>query len=596
MRFGGPSLRWRLSWLLATTAVLTVSAFGIVAYRSARNASVDAADVRLRVGLTQLRTLTEQGAENLLDALQKAAHDPVLVEAVRHPAAPGTAVGDVMKKLRGNNTAAGSAVEVVDARGRLVARLPEGSTLADPPPTFAQRAEIGPLFEQEGGQFFYATVPVLDEGVRIGGIRLTRPLQINSQSQRIIETILGEDSSFMIGNRDGRIWSSGGEQQFPLEPGLAGEYNRGGRRMVGLAMNVEHTPWMFVVDVPLATAIGPARALILPFAITGSLIAIAGALVGFRASGRIARPLSELTAAAEAIARGERTVPLVATGRGDEVGRLARAFASMSTSVHLVRDQLEAEVGARSEELSAAVERLRKVDRELKANERFAAVGRVSGRIGHELRNPLGVMSTVVLLIDSLPDASPKLREYAALLREQIALSDRIISDVLDQARATTLQRVPVDLRAFLDGLVDRSAVPPGVETRVRMPAHVPTLVFDKDRVGQIVWNLISNAAQAMDGRGTVTVSAQLADSRLAIDVCDTGPGVSAADAERIFDPLYTTKSNGVGLGLSVSRAAARAHGGDLSVRNPGERGACIRLEIAVEYTDAVAATSSTAS
>lgn len=589
MRFGGPSLRWRLSWLLAATAVLTVSAFGIVAYRSARNASVDAADVRLRVGLTQLRTLTEQGAENLLDALQKAAHDPVIVGAVRDARAPmDNAVTEALKKLRGNNTSAGSVVELADSKGRMIARLPATASddPASAPMTFAPRAEIGPLFDRDGDQFFYASVPILDEGQRIGGIRLTRPLVLTQQSQRIIETILGEDSSFMIGNRDGRIWSDAGEQNFPLQTELAGEYERGGRRMVGLGMNVEHTPWMFVVDLPLSAAIRPARALIFPFAVTGALIALAGALVGFRASGRIARPLSELTAAAEAIARGDRFVPLTVTDRSDEIGRLSRAFASMSASVYLVRDQLEAEVGARSAELSEAVERLRHVDRELKANERFAAVGRVSGRIGHELRNPLGVMSTVVLLIDSLPDASPKLREYAALLREQIALSDRIISDVLDQARATTLQRVPVDVPSFVHGLVNRSAVPAGIETHVRMPRHLPTLVFDKDRVGQIVWNLVSNAVQAMDGRGTVTVSVQLGEGRLLFDVCDSGPGVAAADAERIFDPLFTTKANGVGLGLSVSRAAARAHGGDLTVQNPGERGACFRLEIAVEFTD----------
>ena len=112
----------------------------------------------------------------------------------------------------------------------------------------------------------------------------------------------------------------------------------------------------------------------------------------------------------------------------------------------------------------------------------------------------------------------------------------------------------------------------------------MPPVALDRDHVGQIVWNLISNAAQAIQGHlkrpGTITVGAHVSDGRLRIEICDSGPGLAESEVERIFEPMYTTKVHGVGLGLSISRAFARASGGDLFVSTTSGTGACFVLDL----------------
>jgi signal transduction histidine kinase len=312
------------------------------------------------------------------------------------------------------------------------------------------------------------------------------------------------------------------------------------------------------------------------------VVAVLVGLLGLRLSRGISQPLEDLTEAAEAIARGEREVSLAAINRGDEIGRLARAFGTMATSVQAVRDRLESEADARGGELRGAVDRLRDLHEELHRSERLAALGLLSGSVGHELRNPLSVMSNVVFLIDALPESSPRVKEYAALLREQIRLSDRIISDLLERARSTEPVRVRVEIPAMLDDLITRANVPPGIDVERGFGPPFPAVWIDRDRVGQVVWNLITNAVQAMDGRGRLSVTAQVANGRLRIEVRDTGKGIAEADLDRVFQPMYTTRPDGVGLGLAISREFARAEGGDLTVSSIEGAGTSLVLELPI--------------
>jgi signal transduction histidine kinase len=105
---------------------------------------------------------------------------------------------------------------------------------------------------------------------------------------------------------------------------------------------------------------------------------------------------------------------------------------------------------------------------------------------------------------------------------------------------------------------------------------------MDKDHVGQIVWNLINNAVQAMHASGTLTIAADIQGGRLRIEVRDSGPGIAAADADKVFQPLFTTKPQGVGLGLSISRAFARSSGGDLTFEDAPGGGASFVIDLPV--------------
>ena len=132
----------------------------------------------------------------------------------------------------------------------------------------------------------------------------------------------------------------------------------------------------------------------------------------------------------------------------------------------------------------------------------------------------------------------------------------------------------------LLDELLMNVPMPTTVEVRRRYKHTLPGLMLDRDQVGQIVWNLVTNAVQAMAGRGSITVDADVVSGLLRISVQDSGPGVPATDIERIFEPMYTTKPDGVGLGLSICRKLARASGGDLLLTSAGTPGACFVLEL----------------
>lgn len=584
------SLRWRLSWLLASTAVLTVTAFGLFAYIAARDAAIESTHARLRSALVQINAITELGGISQLELLRTVAHHPAVADTLTSENGDANGESSVhleeaLLPLRGSTPTAqaSTVVELVGPGGGIRKVLPADAHAPDSPPPLALTPDgaVGPLFVRDGALYFQSAVS-LESGQ--GGIRVTRQVGAGSANRRIATNLLGPEAVLLVGNQDGVLWAGAEQVHHPGARERPTRYRRNGTTWLSSAAAVKQTPWLYAVELPESVALAPARALIMPLVGTGLAIALVGIVVGLRMGRRIATPLEDLTSAAEAIARGDRDVHLPAVTRQDEVGRLARAFGTMATNIRAVHDRLESEVDTRTEELSTAVARLRTLDEELRKSERFAEIGRLSGSVGHELRNPLGVMTTVVVMIDGMPDASPKLKEYARLLREQLRLSERIITDVLDRARSGAPVHSVGDVTELLDDIVRRTSVPAHITVERKDVLPLPPVALDRDHVGQIVWNLITNAAQAIEGHmqrpGTITVGAVVREGRLHIEVCDTGPGLTAADAEKIFEPMYTTKAAGVGLGLSISRAFARASGGDLFVAPPRGTGACFVLDL----------------
>jgi signal transduction histidine kinase len=186
-------------------------------------------------------------------------------------------------------------------------------------------------------------------------------------------------------------------------------------------------------------------------------------------------------------------------------------------------------------------------------------------------------MTNALYVIEQcLPDAPQLVREYLDLLRGQIAASERIVGDLLDTARVRAPQAEDVDLRAFVDAQLQRLGPTAGVTIDVRIGEEVPAARMDPTQLAQVLLNLVTNGVQAMgEGEGgTLTIEAATvdADDRVRLAVRDTGPGIPSDVLERIFEPLFTTKARGLGLGLWVSQSLATANGATLEVTSrPGE-------------------------
>jgi len=237
----------------------------------------------------------------------------------------------------------------------------------------------------------------------------------------------------------------------------------------------------------------------------------------------------------------------------------------MAREVRDSRHRLEHEAAERTRELRAALDQLATAQEAFARREKLAVLGQLAGGVGHELRNPLGVMSNAIYYLDAIqPDAPENVRNYLNLLRQQVELSTKIINDLLDFSRVAPAQRRAVELAAIVDEQLARIPAMPGVRFDVDLPDELPPVDVDPVQIGQIVYNLLTNAVQAIGRNGTITLRAGAGDGSVALRVTDSGPGIPPELRDRIFEPLFTTKARGIGLGLAVSRSLARANGGDV--------------------------------
>jgi signal transduction histidine kinase len=242
---------------------------------------------------------------------------------------------------------------------------------------------------------------------------------------------------------------------------------------------------------------------------------------------------------------------------------------------------LEERVAQRTHELREAMRRLQDAQDALVRHERLALLGELASGVSHELRNPLGVMSNAVYYLGQvLRDAPHKVREYLDLLRGQITLSERIVSNLLDLARVRASRSEPVDLREVVQNQLQRLGGLNGIAVRLEVPADLRPVLADEVQVGQIVLNLLTNAVQAMgEAGGTLSIRAGSdTPQRVRLEVADSGPGIPPDHHEKIFEPLFSTKARGMGLGLPVSRTLARANAGDVTVTSRAGEGATFTL------------------
>jgi PAS domain S-box-containing protein len=215
---------------------------------------------------------------------------------------------------------------------------------------------------------------------------------------------------------------------------------------------------------------------------------------------------------------------------------------------------------------------LRDAQEQLVRQERLAMLGQVAGSIGHELRNPLGVISNVVYLLKlSQPDADSKHMEYLDIIENETRTSVKIITDLLDFARIKSINRESASILPLVHQTLDRYPAPPSVDVALDIASDVQPVFADPQHVIQVLGNLVTNAFQAMPDGGKLTICAAAEGEMIKIAVRDTGVGIPYENISKLFEPLFTTKFKGIGLGLAVSKKLIEANGGRIEAASePG--------------------------
>lgn len=210
---------------------------------------------------------------------------------------------------------------------------------------------------------------------------------------------------------------------------------------------------------------------------------------------------------------------------------------------------------------------------QIKRADRLSAIGQLSASLAHEIRNPLASIDGAANLIES-PQTSEEMRRGAlAIIHKEIQRLNRLLSNLLDFARPRRPEFQAVDPLRLIDsiiGLAGHSAEQKGITLRKDVPTPVPAFECDPEQIKQVILNLTINAVQSMAGPGDVVLAAHQRNSSVVISVRDQGPGVAEEDIDKIFNPFFTTKDAGTGLGLSVVYQIVTQHGGVVEpVRNP---------------------------
>ncbi|MBI3605753.1 MAG: HAMP domain-containing protein [Nitrospirae bacterium] len=284
-----------------------------------------------------------------------------------------------------------------------------------------------------------------------------------------------------------------------------------------------------------------------------------GIIVSIFLSSRYTRPIYQIMAAAKKVASGDLSQTIPVHKGNDEINELTESFNEM-------------------------VEKLRQnkaLEERLRETEHFTALGQLASGIAHEIRNPLNFIS---LSIDHLkekagrasPDEKERMSDLMSSIKSEIFRLNNMVEDILKYGRPLRLQIEWMNLNLLLKeviSLANQKAIEQGVEIEY-VPGEIPLIEGDSERIKTCLMNIVANGIQAMPTGGKLAIRALRPDpSFVVLEIIDNGPGISPDDLKKVFQPYFTTKQLGIGLGLALTKRIIEEHHGKIEISSEIERG-----------------------
>ncbi|HEU4585068.1 MAG TPA: ATP-binding protein [Gemmatimonadaceae bacterium] len=722
MKILGKSFRLSTAQALSlVTAVILVAVLGIclAAIRMMLTRSaIEAAHYRVERSAKQLAAVAATNVEHSRSRFAPATSNPAVLASLRDDRPPTGARLDSVREVLGSLLTfpdSGRPIELWSLRGRRIAfvgddvservpldrssELPEATPMLRPgidPRDAADSVQLGTLYRSGNRTLYWFAVPVVSDGRPLGFIVSQREIVQNPQTSRTIQELSGNSAIGYFHNLDGSVWTTiGGTAAGPPD-----SVSRSGHRRFRAAIGpvifaderIPGTSLAVAMEVPRAAVVQRANVSVRHLAIFCGALSLFGALVAWLVGKQIARPLIELTDAAESVARGDYSTRVPTQGN-EEVARLAASFNHMASQVGESRALIEAREsdlrtlantipqiawiadadgkatwfnerwyeysGFTSEQESSSsgatvidpehLDAVRRAwNRSLRSGDPFEMEIRMRGKDGslrwfltriapvrardgsvqrwfgtstdiqtlreareaaeagnraksdflaamsHELRTPLNAIGGYAELIEMGlrgPVSDEQRRDLARIRASQAHLLG-LIGGLLDLSRIENghvhydIQGIGVaPMLADIEGLVLPQATAKEQSLTCAACATDLAVSADREKLRQVLLNLLSNAVRHSPVHASITVTAERRDGGfVSISVHDTGPGIPRERHDTIFEPFVqldrslTRSTEGVGLGLAISRDLARGMGGDITVVSTPGDGACFTL------------------
>lgn len=569
-------LRARLPMTVALLLAVSTGVVVTMAYRAVRASVTSATTDRLHGGAQRIATLLDASVQRLQADGQRILRDTSVNRWIHGGDSVGAlAQADSIQRSNPQNTA----VVLTRPDGRSVA---VGSAESVRHAAQAPAHGPGPFFSVGDRAAYSFTTPLLAGRDTVARMIVVRTMAPAGNGAELLGGLVGQAVTVLVGNADGSLWT----ELLPPERGPGSPaIGATSPDTISSTVRMAGAPWLVKVQQPASIALEPATTLVRRLVLLAIVAVLIGAALAWWIILRFTAPLDQLASTSDALAHGDYSRRIARATARDEVGRAAIAFNTMAAQIESHHRDLESQVRERTAELERALEDLHAAQREIVRTEKLAMLGQLAGGVGHELRNPLGVMTNSLYVLETvIPEPGEMVRDYFGILKNQIALCEKIVADLLDFARTKHPTRTPVALSAIARQQLGRLGLLGRVEIGEDVPDTLPLVNVDAVQIGQVVFNLLTNAIQAMGERGGALRLRGFSDGngQAVLEVTDSGPGIPDDVAARLFEPLFTTKTKGLGLGLCVSRTLAESNGGSLTFRTRVGVGTTFALSLPV--------------
>ncbi|HHT9116136.1 MAG: HAMP domain-containing protein [Planctomycetes bacterium] len=332
----------------------------------------------------------------------------------------------------------------------------------------------------------------------------------------------------------------------------------------------------------------------------GVCIVCGGICITFFFTKYFVSPIRHMACITLDIAKGNLTRTVDIHSR-DEIGQLSLSFNQMTKALKASYDEKEKIMAQLREnvnnlfnankELVKINEQLNEAQERLIRSEKLAVVGKLASGVGHELRNPLGAIRNALFIIKKksgntcISNDVQKFNKLVEIVEKETDRSIKIVNDLLGFSRTAKSTVSPTNICSLIESSLSRLKIPDKINKVVQVEDTLPLVAVDANQIEQVLINLIQNALDAMPKGGWLTIHARREDNFLAVTITDTGCGIPDTIKNKIFDPLFTTKPKGMGLGLAISSNIIQRHEGSIDLKSKEGDGASFTVKLPITKT-----------